>query len=250
MKKTLLLSAIALSVPALHAASILDNGSFETTPASFVQDFDSGNIVTYYDVDAAAGDATNRIDGWQTTASDERIEIWNNDNSIKPTIKAFEGNNYAEINANEVAELFQEVVISNGDVVDYVFYHRGRDLATEQLTFRITDLGVDGIFNGYDGAGLAQGDDTQKINLVSTAGTTAWVTNFGNDVFTSNGNKYRFGFETVTGTTNSATEGNFLDAQAFGEAVADDLAAVPEPSSSMLILLSGAALLGRRKKSQ
>ncbi|MEZ4615115.1 MAG: hypothetical protein R2867_06305 [Caldilineaceae bacterium] len=63
------------------------------------------------------------IDGWSTTATDSEIELWR---SGFEDVRAYDGKQFAEINANQSAALYQEVATSPGSTMKWSFAHRGR----------------------------------------------------------------------------------------------------------------------------
>ncbi|MEM6963782.1 MAG: DUF11 domain-containing protein, partial [Bacteroidota bacterium] len=64
------------------------------------------------------------VPGWSTTASDGLIEIWH---SGHQGVMAQEGNQFVELNANEVSTLYQSFSLNGlGGTIDWSLYHRGR----------------------------------------------------------------------------------------------------------------------------
>lgn len=126
------------------------------------------------------------IPGWETSATDNVMELWGTGFNGVP---AFAGNQFAELNATEVATLFQPLCLVPGDIVNWSFAHRGR-------------LGVDTIR-------LTIGTD--QITTVST-GDTEWSVNAG--TYTPNitaSAPVQFFFESVSSAGGSGGVGNFLD---------------------------------------
>ena len=197
----------ALMVTGAHAGLV--NGGFEL-PGLPVK----GITIT---------DASN-VPGWSTTASDNMIEIWS---TAFNGVTAYQGNQFAELNANVVSTLYQEVSgIAAASVVGYQFAHRGR-AGVDVMRFELVDLGIDGTF------GTA--DDTLLTSLQVSDGTSAWGFYTGSGIVAL-GNKVRFSFVSVSGSSSSV--GNFLDAADFGVGVGN----VPEPGSVALVGLALAAL--------
>ena len=148
------------------------------------------------------------VDGWKTTATDSKIEIWS---SGFQGVSAYEGNQFAELNAFEAAALYQDVGgISAGNRIGYKFAHRAR-IGTDVMRLTITDLGGDGIFGG--------GDDTVLYTNTYSDTTAAWGVYAAGNVATALGNTIRFSYEAVSTGSGIASSGNFLDAASFGVGV-------------------------------
>ena len=199
------------------------NGGFEQ--------FD-GTIKKWDDLPAAG------VMGWDTTASDNRIEIWK---SGFNGVAAYEGGYFAELNANMVSTLYQDVSgIARDEVVGFEFAHRGR-LGEDTMRLTITDFGQDGEFD--------TGDDTVLFSELYTDGNDEWGVYTGLGV-TGLGNTMRFAFESVFSAGNKKSYGNFLDAVSFG----GEGAPIPNPEPSTIFLLGCglllAAGLGRRRMRQ
>ncbi|MDO9227761.1 MAG: PEP-CTERM sorting domain-containing protein [Pseudomonadota bacterium] len=177
------------------------------------------------------------IPGWQTTASDNKIEIWSD--SFQG-IAAYEGTQFAELNAYEVSTLYQDVTgIASGSLVGFQFAHRGR-LGVDVLRLSIIDLGLDSLIGG--------GDDTTLFSNQYSTGNNAWAfyTSAGEAPIIALGNNVRFAYESISAAGGNPAISNFLDAADFGVGVA--VASVPEPSSIALLLLGvmGLGIRGRK----
>lgn len=174
--------------------------------------------------------------GWQTTASDNLIEIWN-----QPFwgVNAYEGEQFAELNANEVSNLYQEISgVAADAVVGWEFAHRGRE-GVDTIGLQITDLGADNIFGNSD--------DTLLFYNTFSDGNTAWVFHQGTGIVAL-GNNIRFSWISVASGSgiDPYTYGNFLDAAAFGVDEGGD--PVPEPATMLLFGAGLAGLAGLRLK--
>ncbi|WP_428263611.1 MYXO-CTERM sorting domain-containing protein [Haliangium sp.] len=126
------------------------------------------------------------VPGWQTTASDNLMELWRSGFSGVPS---FEGDQFAELNANEVSTLFQPLCLVPGDTVNWSFAHRGR--------------------SGDDTIRLTIGTD---VITTETSGNDNWSTYSGTYSPTLTASApVDFFFESVSAAGGGAA-GNFLDA--------------------------------------
>jgi PEP-CTERM motif len=226
MKKKLpLAAATALLALAGTAQAGLVNGSFET----LLVPMPAANYVI-----------TNQsnVPGWQTSATDGNIEIWQQPGPDPTTTPADMGIRYAELNATQTSTLYQDISgIAAGDVVGWQLSHRGR-FGTDTMNLSITDFGADNLF------GTA--DDVLLLSRNLTDDNTAWG-HYSGTGLVALGNRVRFAFAAISSTGPDNTYGNFLDAADFGVGVG---APVPEPASVLLaataLLAAGAARRRRR----
>lgn len=189
----------------------LVNGGFEDFQV-FGYDFVSGSSPT-----------TN----WATTAPDNLLEIWANGFF---GVSAYEGNSFAELNANYASALYQDVNgLGDFNSINWHFAHRGRD-GIDVMRLTITDLGADQSFGN--------GNDSILFQQEFSAGNLGWQVNYG--TITSIGNLTRFSFEAVSAVGGS-TQGNFIDYVGFGQN------AVPGPGAFSLLAIS-AILFNRRRR--
>ena len=75
----------------------------------------------------------NLVPGWNTTATDNLIEFWNNGFLGTP---AYSGNQFIELNANMPSSLYQDMNTNPGDKLTWGFAHRGRS-GDETIHFEI-----------------------------------------------------------------------------------------------------------------
>lgn len=134
------------------------------------------------------------IPGWNTTSTDNRIEIWESgfSNSSGGPVSSQNGNYHAEINATQNAALYQRVCSKPGTAFSWSVWHRGR---------AGTDVGVVKIGNS-----LA----TSVIQTTMTTGNTAWQQYSGTYTVPSDEVETYFIFEAVS-TASNITVGNFVD---------------------------------------
>ncbi|MEM9337440.1 MAG: gliding motility-associated C-terminal domain-containing protein [Bacteroidota bacterium] len=135
------------------------------------------------------------VPGWSTTASDDFIEFWNIDNTWT-IAKPFDGNQFAELNAEQVSALFFDLPTNPGSIFEWSFYHRGR--------------------NGVDGVGVNIGSPTATVrqNEFSTD-RFAWSQYSGTYQVPAGQNVTRFEFESAFTSTGNRQEGNFIDLVQF-----------------------------------
>jgi len=207
-------AALAIALPA-HAGLL--NTSFETTLVAVPN---NSYVIT---------DQSN-VPGWFTTSSDRAIEIWDDGFSGLGypgfPITAYEGQQFAEINATQNAMLYQDSTgIAAGQEVDFHFAHRGRS-GVDTMRLTITDLGADGVFGS--------GDDTLLFGKEYSTGNLGWgyYTSAPESPIVALGYTLRFGYASVSEASGDHTIGNFIDAVDFGVGVLP----VPEPGTYALML--------------
>ncbi|MEQ9467843.1 MAG: LamG-like jellyroll fold domain-containing protein, partial [Ekhidna sp.] len=167
------------------------NGSFENpdilTASNHEQSFDGGRIKTFDQSD---------ISGWSTTAPDQRIEIWNATNTVRPHA-AYEGNQWAEINANSDAALYFDLNTQPGVEMIWRFAHRGRS-------------GVDeiGLYIGPSGGALVE-------ITTETSNNDQWYVYEG--TYTVPDGQYftRFEYRAIATSGGNNSVGNFIDGVEF-----------------------------------
>ncbi|WP_244178728.1 DUF7507 domain-containing protein [Streptomyces rubellomurinus] len=164
----------------------LVNGSFEqptvTTGVGFFPD--------------ASQPQPNHVPGWLTTAPDHQIEIWHDGFNGVP---AAVGTQFAELNANFVSTLYQDLATTPGAVLYWRLYHRGR-LGQDTMALDI----------GAPGAVIEQRQFTD--------GNTAWGFYTGTYTVPAGQTTTRFAFRSVSAAGGNQGIGNFLDGIFFGTA--------------------------------
>jgi len=193
MKQILIqISFLLLFVTNGFSSNIVVNGSFEQPvigdePPNHVKSWAGGKIVTYYDSD---------VNGWNTTASDHEIEFWSN-----AAGNPFEGNQFIELNANQVAAVYQDIPTIPGKKFNWFVAHRGR--------------------NGVDTArvliGSPNGTLTEVKKMVDDK--DSWGTYLGSYEVPAGQTITRLQFEAVSTASGNDTIGNFLDGFKVGPVV-------------------------------
>jgi len=190
----LVASGFALSVasvsttasPALAAISCppspiqLDNGGFE---APVIPD-NSFRLVD-----------ESTVPGWSTTATDKKIELWSTPFN---GVTAFEGRQFAELNATQNSALYQDLPTTPGQTLTWSLAHRARQ-GTDTMRVVIGSPGVPGV-----------------ENAVFSDTTAGWGRHTGTYVVPANQTITRFSFEAVSAGSGNPTIGNFLDDVSFG----------------------------------
>ena len=168
-----------------------------------------------------------QLPGWQSTATDHKIEIWSTPFN---GVSAYQGNQFVEINANMQEAIYQDVAaVPTGELLNFGFAHRGR-ATVESIRFTLTDLGADGIY------GTA--DDTTLFSKTYSDGTGAWdyYSNASESQILTKGNAIRVTFASLT----PGSVGNFLDAVSLTNATI-----APEPETWAALSLLCFASFGR-----
>ncbi|PZR21396.1 MAG: hypothetical protein DI539_08135 [Flavobacterium psychrophilum] len=159
----------------------------------------------------------NTVQGWRTTASDNRMEFWPVPNM--ESHQGYEGNQFIELNAYEPSGLYQDYESPAGTVFSYSFGHKGRSAG------------------GPDVLELRAGTPGGTLSTVTVASTGKdnWVTYTGTYTVPAGQTVTRFMFIAIstsaTGPTALST-GNFLDGIRF---TADNSVVSVTPSAATCI---------------
>ncbi|MGW2146631.1 DUF7507 domain-containing protein [Nonomuraea bangladeshensis] len=175
----------------------LINGSFE---APVVTDFEIRPDASHNDPRA--------VPGWRTTASDGQIELWHTGFLNVPSD---DGQQFAELNANMVSTLYQDLPTTPGTKLYWKLSHRGRQ--------------------GSDTMALQIGPPNAPVEQARmTDGNTAWGHYTGEYVVPPGQTITRFAFKSISAAGGNPAVGNFLDGIVFGTApcVVLTKAAIPE----------------------
>ena len=132
----------------------------------------------------------NDVIGWETTAADNRIELWqSNFNGVA----SYEGVQHAEINANLFGAFFQDLATEPSAEVLWSFAHRGRS-GVDQVRVLIGPPGGPLISQGTFSTGNANWDVKSGVYIVPAGQTTT-----------------RFQFLAVSTASGNSSVGNFVD---------------------------------------
>ncbi|MED0589037.1 isopeptide-forming domain-containing fimbrial protein [Bacillus subtilis] len=173
----------------------LINGGFEQPKARNVGDSPTW---MYFQED--------EVPGWKTTASDKWIQIMQNSNeflgpklggnSETIPVVAAEGTQYAELNANEQAMLYQDVDTTPGQTIYWRLAHRG-EFGTDTMQIRI-------------GSANTPAGSLPVIRQLSST-FNKWTYYTGAYTVPEGQTKTRFGFEAVSTSNGAMLWGNLLD---------------------------------------
>jgi CshA-type fibril repeat protein/VCBS repeat-containing protein len=148
------------------------------------------------------------VPGWETSATDKQIEIWD---SGANGVNAFEGRQFAELNAFQASTLSQSITPPAGSPLNLSFAHRGR-AGVDVMNVKVTDLGADGI------RGTA--DDVVLLNENVSDGQ-AWR-EYQRNLGTASGNTILLEFTAVSTAGGNPTVGNFIDGVKLGNVTYQD----------------------------
>jgi hypothetical protein len=178
-------------------ATELGNGGFETPGVA-------SNSYNIFDA--------SQVPPWNTTDSSNGIEVWGDTYLGVP---AFEGANFAELNANSAGTLYQDVVTTPGATMTWTLHHRGRD-GTDVMKVLIGDALLADVWSD-DGWDWISGDIADPATAWGAA-TDTYVVPLGQTCT-------RFAFRAV----GPGSYGNLLDA--IGFVVTIPAEPTPEPTA-------------------
>ncbi|MEU4158021.1 hypothetical protein [Actinoplanes sp. NPDC026670] len=137
------------------------------------------------------------VPGWLTTATDKMIELWRGYGGVTPA----SGSQHAELNANMVSTLYQDLDTIPGTILRWQLNHRGR-----------TGTDTMAVIIGPPAGTLVQ----QGANIADPK--TTWGSYTGTYTVPAGQTKTRFAFKSVSSASTDPSIGNFLDAVSFGSA--------------------------------
>ncbi len=133
------------------------------------------------------------INGWFTTASDQQMELWSTGFN---GITAYEGRQFAELNANMVAADYQIITTIPGDVLHWSFAHRGRGSSTVPDVMQI-EIGPNGSAYNYSRS--------------FSDNNTAWGYYSDTYIVPAGQTLTRFALTAISTASGSNSVGNFVD---------------------------------------
>ncbi|MEN9621019.1 MAG: hypothetical protein RL499_1212 [Actinomycetota bacterium] len=167
-------AAVATQSPAACSNASLVNGSFET-PAIAANSW------------ASLDEST--IPGWETSATDNKIELWRAPFGGVPVPA---GSQFAEVNANQRSKLFQDFATTPGETIRWQLQHRGR--------------------TGVDVMEVRIGAPDAALALQSTLSTgQTWTTYSGTYTVPAGQTMTRLSFDSISSANGNPTYGNFVD---------------------------------------
>lgn len=194
-----------LAAPCDTSTDTLMNGGFETPVVS-------ANTFTLFPAASVAP--------WLTTDSADEIEIWGDGFLGVP---AYEGNAFAELNANSPGTLYQDVMSTPGATMTWTLAHRGRD-GDDEMQVLIGDANLADV-------GGATGWDYVSGNLLDT--DTTWGVHTDDFLVPDGQTCTRFAFRAVS-SVGGDSFGNFLDAVSFTTTI--PAPPTPTPAGSVVAI--------------
>jgi uncharacterized repeat protein (TIGR01451 family) len=192
---------VNIALPRITACNIgLLNGGFEnpniplsgTPNPPLLQDFGNNRIVSYRENDVPSwGTIANIPTSSSSFDLRNAIELWRRNQQVDRNLQPFEGNQFAEINANTNGRLYQDFVLPAGAQVRWQVAHRGR--------------------NGVDTMGVYLGSaDNEILQSSNATPNTEWRVYSG--VYTVPGGQdvTRFALRAISSAGGEGS-GNFVD---------------------------------------
>lgn len=145
------------------------------------------------------------------------MELWSGPRGIggggTGNMVAKEGTQFAELNAQYISEISQNICLVNGEQVNWRFSHNGRNTNPDTMNFRAGTQPVVSVATGTTGTGnitscSAGTCNPVQSNTVPVGSTTRWADYSGSFIYTGATGQTTIGFQSTSG---SGTSGNFLD---------------------------------------
>ncbi|MCV9385425.1 gliding motility-associated C-terminal domain-containing protein [Reichenbachiella ulvae] len=198
-------SALSLDAVDTDEYEVVENGSFEVPDtkdpanAAFVEAGGPIGATNWFYIDQA------NTDGW-STYNDRAGEQYSNVIEIHPNgfnggFQAYEGQQWAEINAHYFGTLYFDVVTKPGIRMSWGFAHRARRGGGEDVVALLID-------------DVAVGDAGTEIGRFSSD-NSQWNYFSGDYTIPDGQTSTRFQFKAISSATNNELEGNLLDGIVF-----------------------------------
>ncbi|MBT8265467.1 MAG: T9SS type A sorting domain-containing protein [Bacteroidia bacterium] len=148
------------------------------------------------------GDASN-IPNWESAdPTNNYLEIWHNSQAAGNDAggQAFSGTHWAEVNATTNDGLYQDVVSTPGDILQWTFAHRKRTGYAGSSNEDVLQLLI----------GDTSGNLVSQGNFVS-AGDSSWTNYSGTYIVPAGQTTTRLTFSVLSTASGSTSSGNFID---------------------------------------
>ena len=198
------------------------NGSFEDMDMTnnpytgagglFYDGPENDPVQAYYEADF--------VPGWQTDDVFDVIEMFQNGYSVDGTsFIAYEGTQWAELNAESFSALYFDMTIQPGTTMTWRFAHRARRSSGTNLDcLRLRIGSVDARISDLpeiDTFCSAQVNDESNKPDNASGTSDGWVIYEGTYVVPEGQYYTRFAYEAISSSGGSAVEGNFIDGVEF-----------------------------------
>ena len=168
---------------------------------SFEEDGNLSPSSSYAFIDESA------ITGWETTASDGKIEVWDDGFQSRP---AFDGDFFIELNANQVSTLWQAVDTTSMQNLLIDFQHGQRSSEQEQIRLLVgsvapPDKSTSTSIEDLIALGF------QEVLVTNTSNLSGWTQYQGMVTLPPGQNTTYVAFQSIPFSGGNSTYGNFLD---------------------------------------
>lgn len=151
------------------------------------------------------------VPGWQTHASDNKLELWRN--LAVDNIPSYEGKQHNEINATSNAAIYQDFTTTPGRTIRWFFAHRGR--------------------GGIDTVRLLIGSTSALTNQADfKTNKDAWNQYTGTYVIPAGQKTTRLKFEPIAVASGNNSMGNLLDGVLVCELPLSTATPAPQPTNT------------------
>ena len=144
------------------------------------------------------------------------VEVWRGPRQLSSgqgDIAARSGIQFAELNAEALSKLTQDICLIQGEQVEWRFSHNGRNSSPDSMIFSVGSQDVVRARTSRTGSGAVQNCYSGTCNpaqsqQMTTSGRTRWADYSGSFIYNAATGDSVVGFESAGG---SSTNGNFLD---------------------------------------